>query len=252
MRLKEKKNLVQQKHPREGGEGERALKPMPDNGINHPSSPRYKKKKAEPTPSRRVSKCMMPSDGSDLMVRFVQGDDDAFEALMSLHENGILNFFYRLTRERYAAEDMTQELFLRVFNYRDTYSPQASFKSFLFRMARNLWIDRYRRKKVRPKEYSLQAPSPKSGNAERGAPSTERIQSEEQAPPDKAVHMERLEHLEKAVSRLPEKLREVVVLSLEGKMKYAEIAETLDVPVGTIKSRMHAAVSRLRAWMEEA
>lgn len=222
---------------------------MSNNGIKR--TPSTSKKKTEPKASARVSKRMMPPDGSDLMVRFVQGDEGAFEELMILHENSVLNFFYRLTGERHAAEDMTQELFLKVFNYRDSYSPQASFKSFLFRMARNMWIDQYRKRKVRPREYSLQVPTSRGNEDGRQTHMEESIRSDGASPPEEAVQGERLAKLGEAVDGLPVKLKEVVALCLEGKLRYAEIAEVLGVPVGTIKSRMHTAVMRLKDMMGE-
>jgi RNA polymerase sigma-70 factor (ECF subfamily) len=192
---------------------------------------------------------MKPPDGSDLMLRFVEGDDGAFEDLVAMHEHEVLNFFYRLTGERHAAEDMTQELFLKVFKYRDRYEHRATFRSFLYRMARNMWIDRYRKKKTRPRLVPLDAPPADREGAPAGV--KERFSSTEPPPHEEAMRKEHLARMIDAMARLPEKQREVLAFCLEGRLRYAEIAEILRVPVGTIKSRMHAAVSGLRALMGE-
>ena len=205
---------------------------------------------AEPPLKNAVSLSMVPDEGSLIMLRFVQGDDDAFEELLTMYEEGALNYFYRLTGKRHAAEDLTQELFIRVFRYRDRYTRQATFKSFLFRMARNLWIDRYRKLKVRPLQVSLSGKSP--SRSRDGDESDMPVISPEATPHEAAVRDERIRRLGGAVQELPDKLREVVVLCLEGRLKYAEMSEILDVPVGTIKSRMHTAVQRLRELMEES
>ena len=185
----------------------------------------------------------MPDDGSDLMLRFVNGDDRAFEPLVERYETEMLNFFLRLTGERQRAEDMTQELFLRVFRYRKTYKPKSSFRYFIYRIARNLWIDLYRKRKVRPRTVSIHPASKQNPGS--------LLEHRGPGPEHGAVLNEQVERLEAAVARLPGKQREVIALAFDGGLKYAEIAEIMDVPVGTVKSRMHAAVMQLRRIMDE-
>jgi RNA polymerase sigma-70 factor (ECF subfamily) len=206
-------------------------------------------KKGEPLSKRDVSRAMMPPDGSDLMLRFMGGDDRAFEDLVAMHEHGVLNFFYRLTGERHAAEDMAQDLFLKVFRYRETYEPRASFRSFLYRMARNMWIDRYRKRKTRPQLFPLDA-NP-SDRDRRASGRRNGISSKAPLPHEEVVRKEHIKRLAEAIKGLSEKQREVLALCLEGHLRYAEIGDILQVPVGTIKSRMHAAVARLRELMGE-
>lgn len=191
---------------------------------------------------------MMQSDGSDLMLRFVQGDDRAFEPLLERYETEMLSFFLRLTGERQKAEDMVQELFLKVFRYRKTYKPKSSFRYFIYRMARNMWIDLYRKRKVRPRTLSLDAPME---NDPRDANPSSRIESREPGPTHGAEVKEEVGRLEAAVARLPAKQREVIALAFEGGLRYAEIAKIMKVPIGTIKSRMHAAVKQLKRLMGE-
>jgi len=194
---------------------------------------------------------MMPPDGSELMVRFVQGDEIAFEELLNMYEQRILNFFYRLTGERHTAEDMVQDLFLKVYAYRSSYKPRSSFKYFLFRMARNMWIDHYRKKKSRPRVHSLDSGTG-NDSEERRTGSGDNIEADAPSPMDAVSAKERIKELAKAVGRLSNKQRDVIALSFEGGLKYAEIAGILGVPVGTIKSRMHSAVMQLKEYMGEA
>jgi RNA polymerase sigma-70 factor (ECF subfamily) len=189
---------------------------------------------------------MMPMDGSELMLRFVEGDDQAFEELLKMYAQEALNYFFRMTRERHLAEDMTQELFLKVYKYRKSYRPSSGFKYFLFRIARNMWIDHFRKRKSGPAFFTLQGPVGRGG--ERRDSWADR-KSEDEPPQEQAIRKEQVHRLEEAVARLPAKQREVIALALEGGLKYAEIAQIAGVPVGTIKSRMHAAVTQLRKWL---
>jgi len=207
-------------------------------------------KKCEPQAYPDVSKDIMPQTGSDLMIRFVQGDDQSFEELLYMYENNVLNFFYRLTGKRHTAEDMTQELFLKVFNYRDSYTVQASFKPFLFRIARNMWIDRYRKKKVRPREISIEGKLSSTGEEYLGI--KDKTENGSASPVHSADQKEQLKKLQTSIKKLPGKQQEVLALCLEGGLKYAEISGILQIPVGTIKSRMHSAVIRLKELMGES
>ena len=200
----------------------------------------------EPGAHGDVNRIMAQEDGSKIMLRFMGGDARAFRELVEQYQEEMLNYFFRLSGDRYAAEDMTQELFLKVFRFRDRYEPRASFRSFIYSMARNLWIDRYRKKRVRPRVTSLDA-----GWGRRREARMEFPDERTPGPPQDAVRKERVERLAAALDRLPEAQREVLVLCLQGKFRYAEIAEIMDIPLGTVKSRVHAAVARLRELMGE-
>ncbi len=178
----------------------------------------------------------------ELMRRFVEGDEGSFEMLVERYEAPLLNFFFRLTRDRQAAEDLVQETFLRVVRSKATYQVKASFRTFIYRIGRNLWIDRYRSAKCRPKTLSMNA----APNDDRDFAMEERIEGSELPPEANLEFTETRALLLGAIAELPETQREVFVLWLETGMKYAEISEILDVPVGTIKSRMHTAVHRLK------
>src|SRR6187549_1798973 len=98
-------------------------------------------------------------DDAALMAALKSGELEAFNALVARHQRSLINFFYHLCWDRQVAEDCAQEVFLRVYSHLNTYEPQAKFTTFLFRIARNLWIDRVRTAAVHGKPLSLQRPS---------------------------------------------------------------------------------------------
>ena len=101
----------------------------------------------------------MPPSDSDLMERFGSGDDEAFRLLVERHQKPLLNFFWRRAFDRQIAQDCTQEVFLRLVKHRGRWKPQAKFTTYMYRIAENLWIDRYRSRKAAPRTTSLQSPA---------------------------------------------------------------------------------------------
>ena len=190
----------------------------------------------------------MPRPDSQLMLEFQQTDnEDIFAELVERYQKPLINFFYRLLWDEQRAEDLTQEVFCRVFIHRKSYKAQAKFSTYLFRSARNLWIDHYRSQGKKPRVTSLYAPVGKEGSGQElidtiPAPETAGIS---------AAHSEIAIRLQKALAKLSEEQRLTFTLAKNQGMKYAEIAETLRVPVGTVRSRMHSAVQKLQRILGE-
>lgn len=171
------------------------------------------------------------ADDFALMAAVQAGRRDAFALLIGRHQTKLVNFFRRLGAY-HEAEDLTQETLLRLFRYRHKYRPTAKFTTFLYTLARHVWADHLRRLRKRERI------------AERGA-------AEQQVCDERAQHQARARlDAQAALEQLPEKLRSVVVLSLYQRLRYEDIAAVLDVPVGTVKSRMFLALSRLRTYFE--
>jgi len=187
------------------------------------------------------------SSDVELMRRFVKGDEGSFEILVSRYEEPLLNFFHRLTRDRQAAEDLTQETFFRLVRSKDAYRVKASFRTFIYRIARNLWIDRYRSEKARPRSLSLND----SGGRDGESSMEERLEGTDPHPGARLERDETRDILAGAIAALPDAQREVFVLWLETGMKYAEISKVLGVPVGTIKSRMHTVIHGLKDKLQK-
>ncbi len=188
----------------------------------------------------------MPSSDAELMERFGAGDDEAFRALVERYERPLLHFFWRRCFDRTLAEDCVQEVFLRLVRHRGSWRPEAKFTTYLYRVAENHWIDRYRSRRSAPQETSLEADSGEEGHDAR------RVVAATGPSPEEEAHARDVgERIQKALDQLTEEQRSVFVLAETRGLKYADIGRILGIPVGTVKSRMHAAVSRLRELLAE-
>jgi RNA polymerase sigma-70 factor (ECF subfamily) len=187
-------------------------------------------------------------DDTALLLALQNGEFAAFSALVDRHQRSLINFFYHLSWDRQAAEDCAQEVFLRVYSHLGTYEAQAKFTTFLFRIARNLWIDRVRSITVHGRPASLDSRS-KGGE---GRSLGERVASRSLNPVEILAKEEQQAALERALDQLPEEQRAVVILSEIQGLKYQDIGAILDVPVGTVKSRMHTAMEKLKELLPVA
>ncbi|MCW8130686.1 MAG: sigma-70 family RNA polymerase sigma factor [Planctomycetota bacterium] len=176
----------------------------------------------------------------ELMREFRDGDETAFDKLVKRHQVGLLNFFYRLVWDHSLAEDLTQEVFMRLYTHKNEYEPQAKFTTYLYRIGRNCWIDYLRRTKSERKNVSLDAETPG------GSALAETVPLRTEDPQETARKEELADTLVEAIDELPEDHKLVFILSEVQGMKYHEIGETLGIPVGTVKSRMFHAVKRLK------
>ena len=184
---------------------------------------------------------------AELMFALKEGRVEAFDELVARYQTRLVNFYFHRSWDRHLAEDCAQEVFIRVYSHADTYEPRTKFTTYLFKIAHHYWIDRWR---ARRETTSLDA-DPDGGSGPLG----DRLDGGV-APPDReAGRRETAERVRRAIDRLPEEQRAVVLLSELQGLKYDEISEVLGVPVGTVKSRMFAAVHRLKdllakSWSE--
>ena len=156
--------------------------------------------------------------------------DDELMAEARKYEQNLLNFFWRQGVSHFEGEDLVQETYLRLWNYRREYAPTAKLSTFLFLLARQVRIDALRRqtrRERREEDWGKEQPS---------------------AVPSAACEREDVRW---AVSRLSEPLREVVELGVFQELPYAEVAEILGIPVGTVKSRMSNAIRRLKEVFDD-
>lgn len=173
---------------------------------------------------------LQKTDDIDLMALVGRGRKEAFVELVRRYQRPLLNFFRKMGADTSAAEDLVQETFLRLFNYRDRYEPKAKFTTFLYTLARHTRVDHLRKMQRSPRT---------EGNLE----SVEK-------PAARAVNTNEKLDLRTALGGLSEKLRSVVVMSVYQGLKYQEIGEILEIPVGTVKSRMHLAVRELKGLLD--
>ena len=167
-----------------------------------------------------------PDPDAALMRRVARGDRAAFSELVARHHVALFRLFRRLGLDAHAAEDCVQDTFLRLLSAAPSYRTTAPFRAFLRRLARNALVDWTRRRK--DAALSLRDPADPA--------LTERATHAPESPTD----------VRAAVARLSLKLRDVVQLSVYEGLSHAEVAERLDIPEGTVKSRLHHALRRLR------
>jgi len=179
------------------------------------------------------------------MLRVARGDEDAFETLVRRVLPRLLGFFRRLGADPATAEDCAQDVLLKVYRARAGYSARARFTTYLFHIARNHWIDVYRHRRIGPRTVSTEA----LGREEEGRPPE--LEGPPAEPGSTLGREELLAALERAVGGLAPEHREVFVLARVENLRYQEIGQILDIPVGTVKSRMHAAWRQIRATLAE-
>jgi RNA polymerase sigma-70 factor (ECF subfamily) len=183
----------------------------------------------------------------DPLAALRDGDTRLFEEFVRTEAGTLVGFFRRLGAGASEAEDLTQEVFLKLFQSARTYQPQRAFGAYALRVARNAWIDHRRRRAVRP------APAPAQGEDEGDAQDLfARTASAEASPESLAERRDELLLLAAAVRQLPERQLAAFELAVIQGLPYAEIGELLDVPVGTVKSRVFNAVRRVRAALERS
>ena len=176
---------------------------------------------------------------------FRADDPDAYRELIERHHDDLLRFLTRMVGDRAAAEDIFQETFLQVHISAATFDTSRRFRPWLFTIAANKARDMLR-KKNRRKTVELSAPIRKS---ESGASFIDLLEVDV-PPPDEAMDLsERDRQVQRALDQLGPALREVLLLAYFQRLSYAQIAEDLGIPLGTVKSRMHSAVAAFaRSW----
>ena len=187
----------------------------------------------------RLIKALFGATDEQMMWR-VKLDDDpqAFGRLVARWEGPIQRLCARMTGDVHRAEDLAQTVFVRVFARRAEWEPTARFSTFLWRIALNLCHDDLRRTRRRG-ECSLDALDEENGSG------LELLAGEEPAPDEQAETRERGELVREALLKLAPHYREVVVLRHYEGMKFNEIGRVLNIPEGTVKSRMAEALSQL-------
>lgn len=171
-----------------------------------------------------------------------RGDRAAFDRLVEAHYRAVYNTAYRMLGTASAAADATQSVFLRVFEALHSFRGDASFATWLYRISMNVCLDELRRRKHQPLSLT-EEDEDGEGAGERDLPD----ETEQPARTAEQRELQRLVH--EGLSRLPEDFRTIIVLyDLRG-LAYQEIAEVLDIPLGTVKSRLNRARAALREEM---
>ncbi len=187
-------------------------------------------------------------DLGPLLGRAKRLDAEAFGQIVDRYSARLYGFLYRLTGSREEAEDLVQEVFVRMVRTIGTYEHRGRFEAWLFRIAANIARDRARRIKRAPKFVSVES----AGEAERLAgPAWDRADETARAPDERVLTVEQVERVEQLLMRLPEPERATVLLRHYGEVSFAEIAEIMGTPLGTALARAHRGLAKLRNWMEQ-
>lgn len=184
-----------------------------------------------------------------LLEAHLAGDEEAFQTLVSRYVAELVPYLARVTGSRTTADDIFQEAFLQVHQSAHTFDLSRRFKPWLYTIAVNKARDWHRRASRR-RALSLSAPIGSDGE---GVGIVDLLQGGHPEPMEGLEQAELAEQVRQAVDGLPHHLREILLLSYFQKMSYSQIAETLQIPLGTVKSRLHAAVAAFaQAWGTES
>lgn len=181
----------------------------------------------------------------ELLIRRAQsGDEGAFEQLLLAHQKGVYNLCLRMAGNPDDALDLSQEAFIRAWRALGQYQFDAAFSTWLFRLTSNVCIDFLRRQK-RQQHMSLTV----TDDDEPGEEFT--VPDPAPGPEEQAVHNERRQAVARAMAALPGDYRAVMQLRAVEELSYEQIAEILDIKVGTVKSRLARARTQLRKILKD-
>ena len=179
-----------------------------------------------------------------LMLDVKSGDDSSFELLLRKYRTPVVNFLCRMVRDAAAAEDLAQEVFLRVYRARGEYVPTAKFTTWMFRIATNLALNALRDGRYRLQEISIDH-SFGAADGESEQPALE-IADRQPSIELELIRRDRAERIRRAVEALPEKQRAAVLLHKYQEMDYDEIARVLGCSESALKSLLFRAYETLR------
>jgi len=175
------------------------------------------------------------------------GREAAYRELIRRYERPVFSLIYRMVRDRALAEDLSQDTFVKVLNALDSYRPEYKFSSWIFKIANNVAIDQLRRRELNT--LSLDG-APDARTAEDIEATALQATDRAETPLAELESRELGALIEEAVARLRPEYRSCILLRhVEGR-SYEEIAETLDLPLGTVKTYIHRARLELRAYLE--
>ncbi|GAA3760711.1 sigma-70 family RNA polymerase sigma factor [Terriglobus aquaticus] len=188
------------------------------------------------------------SDGGDaeLMLRLKAGDLDCFEILMNKYRRAMVHFMFRMVRNQAVAEEMAQEVFLRVYRARESYRAEAKFSTWLYRIATNLAVNYARDTKNERLAAKLQldAPDEETGSTPDVADSTPTVEAD-------LLRAERMRAIKQHVMNLPERQRMAVLMHKYQEMDYKQIGAVLKLSESATKSLLFRAYQTLREKLKE-
>jgi RNA polymerase sigma-70 factor (ECF subfamily) len=179
-----------------------------------------------------------PDLDAQLMLRVKEGDEDSFRVLLDKFRNPVIHYIYRMVQDRAVAEELTQEVFLRVYRSRQTYEPTARFTTWLFRIATHLALNWLRDGRKERGQHRL--------DDDRDLPTRE-VPDRKPSMEQRMVYQARLQEVRDAIALLPDKQRAAVLMHKYEEMEYVQIAGVLECSESAVKSLLFRAYESLRA-----
>src|ERR1017187_1937602 len=176
---------------------------------------------------------------AELMLRVKEGDGASFAILLEKHRSPVIHFLYRMVQNQAVAEELAQEVFLRVYRSRESYEPTAKFTTWLFRIATHLALNSLRDGKNRRFEERLEDDSSETP--------ARQVSDQRPTVEQTMVYQARLDEVRRAVAMLPEEQRAAQLMHKYEEMEYSQIAKVLNCSESAIKSLLFRAYETLRA-----
>ena len=185
----------------------------------------------------------VPASDQEIVARAREGHEDAYRELIRRYQRPVFSLVYRMVRDRELAEDLTQETFVKVLNAIDSYRPEFKFSSWIFKIANNAAIDHLRRREL--DTLSLEG-APDATTPDRVEATALQISDHAESQLEEMEARELGSAIEKAIEALRPEYRSCILLRhVEGR-SYEEIAEILELPLGTVKTYIHRARAQLK------
>ena len=178
-----------------------------------------------------------------LIERCKNGDQMAYTLLMRKYQNSVYHLCRKMVRNPEEARDLSQEAFVKTFKSLDRYNPVYAFSSWLYKITANLCIDHIR--KQRMKMFSID----ELVDGDEG-PIARQLEDPGQRPDEASERNEVSARIRAAIDKLPEHYRVILLMRHQQQLSYEEIAQALDVPLGTVKARIHRARHRLKETLQ--
>ena len=176
-----------------------------------------------------------------------EGHEAAFRELIRRYERPVFSLVYRMVRDRALAEDLAQETFIKVLNALDSYNPEYKFSSWIFKIANNAAIDHLRKREL--DTLSLDG-APDADTPDAVKATQLQLGTGGESPLEEVASRELGGAIERAIARLRPEYRACIMLRFVEAYSYEEIAEVMDIPLGTVKTYIHRARNELRGLLE--
>ena len=184
-------------------------------------------------------KIRVKEEDIQLIARAKAGEEKAFRMLLGKYQGSVFSICLRMVRDRETASDLAQDVFLKVFTMLDRYNPSYAFSSWLFKITSNLCIDHLRKRRI--ETFPMDTPMDGSDGE-----FTRQYESPDPTPETLLIRKQQMASLQEAINALPVHYRLIILLRHQENLSYDAIAETLEIPLGTVKARIHRAREMLK------